>query len=712
MSDFGWTQDADGVVTVTMDFEGQSANTMNARYLPGITAILDRVEAEKPAGVIFASAKKTFFAGGDLNDILSVETADQATLDYVEANKAPFRRMERMGVPFVAAIGGAALGGGYELCLACCRRVALNAPHVVTGLPEVTLGLLPAAGGVTRLPALIGLEKALPILLEGKPQRPEKALKLGMVDELVADPADLIPAAKAWIMANPGPHVRPWDQRGFTHPGGGAEDARVRQVITGASAMLFDRTRGLYPAPEKILDVAVNSLRMGFDAALRAESRAMVGLIASPQTKAMIRTWFFGMQALRSGAMRPEGPSWQATRAGVIGAGMMGGGIAGANAAKGLETALIDTDADRAAKGKAQAEGGTAKAVKRKRMDEATREAILSRITTGADDHLLDGADLIVEAVFEDVDLKEKVIARTFPRLAEGGVYASNTSTLPISVLAEAADDPSRFLGLHFFSPVDRMKIVEVIRGEKTSAETLAKGYDYVRQIGYTPIVVNDARGFFTSRVIGAYLDEAQALLRDGASAVSVERAAWAAGFPVGPLAVQDEVSLILSQKIRDTHVALDRRLGLNEPGYPAEGEASTEIGGAMIAAGRGGRHYGGGFYDYPADGPKRLWPGLADLAKGPGVDFEDAKDRLLWRFSAETVRCFDEGVLATPVEGDIGGVMAIGFPAWTGGPLQFVRLKGRDAWKARADALAEAWGPRFAVSDAALDKLTAAQGA
>ena len=582
---------------------------------------------------------------------------------------------------------------------------SLDDPKAVTGLPEVTLGLLPGGGGVVRLPALIGLEKALPILLEGKPHKPATALKLGMVDELVSTAGALIPAAKAWIKANPDTHAQPWDQKGFQYPGGSATAPNIRQLAAAAPTMLYKKTRGLMPAPEKILDIAVNSMRMGFDSALRVESRGLVGLLLGAHSKAAISTFFFGMQSIKSGKHRPAGDRWKAGAATVLGAGMMGAGISWAHASKGLATRLKDTEIAKAEKGISYSEGLADKAIGRRGMSSEDKDALLGLITPTAEDDF-DGSDIIIEAVFEDIDLKEQVIAATFPKLAADGIYGSNTSTLPISILAEACTEPERFIGLHFFSPVDKMRIVEIILGDKTSDDTLRKAYDYVQQIGYTPIVVNDRRGFFTSRVFGTYLDEGHALLIDGMNPVSIERSAWLAGMPVGPFAVHDEVSMVLSKKVRETHEALDKRLGV-ENGFPAEGKHAEEVVNAMVELGRGGRHYGGGFYDYHGDGTKTLWPGLDRFARGnAGITMQDAQDRLLYRQAIEALRCLEEGVLRTEVEGNIGSILAIGFPAWTGGALQFCRFYGLDTFKTRADELADAYGERFRVTDRMMDAL------
>ncbi|WP_121061421.1 3-hydroxyacyl-CoA dehydrogenase NAD-binding domain-containing protein [Chachezhania antarctica] len=706
MTDFIYEKDADGIVTITMDMQGQSANTMNDRFVPGMNDVIAKLKAEDGLkGVVFASAKKTFFAGGDLHLILGL-TAEDPLFEYLEANKAPYRELEKLPVPVVSAINGAALGGGYELCLASNYRVVVNSPKAVVGLPEVTLGLLPGAGGVVRLTKLLGLEKALPYLLEGKQARPDAALKAGMVDEIVETEADLIPAAKAWIKANPDSHTQPWDEKSFRYPGGDTTAPKNRQIIQASSAMLYQKTRGLLPAPEKILDIAVNSMRMGFESALRVESRGLAALIPTPECKAAISTFFFGMQAVKSGKVRPEGPAWKAGSSAILGAGMMGSGIAWAHASSGLPSHLKDMEMEKAEKGKAYSAGLADKLIKRGRMDDAKKDALLGLITPTTDDSSFAGTDLIVEAVFEDIELKEKVIGATFGMLSDDGIYGSNTSTLPISVLADFCPDPTRFIGLHFFSPVDKMKVVEIIMGEKTSEETLRKAYDYVQQIGYMPIVVNDSRGFFTSRVFGTFMDEGLQLLTDGMNPVAIERAAWAAGMPVGPLAVFDEVSLILAQKARKTHEVLDERLG-EKSGFGAHNTATREVTDKMIELGRGGRHYGGGFYEYSADGSKTLWPELAQFARGnPQVSQQHAVDRILYRQAIETLRCLDEGVLRTEVEANLGGIFAIGFPAHTGGAIQFIKGIGIDAFAARATELADRYGERFAVSATALDKL------
>jgi len=641
-----------------------------------------------------------------LDVILNSKMTPEAALEYVESIKAPMRLLEKLPVPVAAAINGAALGGGYEICLACNHRVLVADPKALIGLPEVGLGLLPGAGGVVRTTAMLGLERALPLLTEGKQLRPQDALKAGLVDNVVETQEELVPAAKAWIKANPEAVAQPWDQKGFKYPGGAADSAQVRMIAAMAPTMLYNKTRGLMPAPEKIVDIAVNSMRMGFDSALRSESRGLVALLDTPQCKAAITTFFFGMQAVKSGKIRPAGAPTKFKKAAVLGAGMMGAGIAWAQAYKGMETVLKDVSQENAEKGKAYSETIADKRVKRNRMTEEKKAAVLDAISCTDKDADYQGADIIVEAVFEDINLKEKVIGESFKQLADDGIYGSNTSSLPITVLAEFCPDPSRFIGLHFFSPVDKMKIVEIIAGDKTSEETLRKAYDYVSQIGYMPIVVNDSRGFFTSRVFATYLDEGLHLMQDGLSPVAIERAGWIAGMPVGPLAVHDEVSMELTKKAFFTHKELDERLG-EDSAFGKDNTATQDIGHKMVEMGRLGRKTSAGFYEYHEDGSKSLWSDLDQfIVENRDVSIEDATDRLLYRQAIETLRCLDEGVLNTETEANIGSIFAIGFPPHTGGALQFIHGIGREKFTARAAELAAKYGERFEVKPSALEKL------
>jgi 3-hydroxyacyl-CoA dehydrogenase/enoyl-CoA hydratase/3-hydroxybutyryl-CoA epimerase len=733
---FAYDKDDAGIVTVTMDMDGQSANTMNSAYRDLMKATVERLERESGlTGVVIASAKKTFFAGGDLHALLAQQVADEAYFAYAEENKGFLRRLERLTVPVVAAINGAALGGGYEICLACNRRIALDDPSAVTGLPEVTLGLLPGAGGVVRAVALLGLETALPVVTEGRAHGPRAALALGMIDAVVARRDDLIPAAKAWIAANPGAFAQPWDLRGFAYPGGGASDPKVRMLATLAPTLLIQKTRGLAPAPARIIDVAVNSMRMGFDSALRNETRQFLALVATPEAKAGITTNFFAMNALKSGAMRPPGPVWAPRSAAVLGAGMpgpgmpgpempgaempsvempsvempsagmIGAGIAFAHAARGLATVLVGGGPAGAVHAHAHAHAAALCAARR--MDGARTDALLGLIR-GADASDPGGVDIAVETTGDDLPRKERRIADTFGALAPGGIYGIHTSALSISVLAAACADPSRVIGIHFFGPVETSRAVEIILGAKTSAATAAKAYDYVRAIGKIPIVVTDGRGFFAPRVRASYFDEGQALVRDGMEPAMIERAAWKIGMAAGPLMAQDDATLIASMQLRAAHLALDARLGVAN-GDPVDTDATRAVGHAMAGMGRGGRGHGGGFYDHAPDGTAALWPGLAQFAaRTRDVSMREAEDRLLYRVAIETLRCLDEGVLRGEAEGNIASILALGFAPHTGGALQFIRGIGIDAFAARAAELADACGPRFAARPAALDALRA----
>jgi 3-hydroxyacyl-CoA dehydrogenase/enoyl-CoA hydratase/3-hydroxybutyryl-CoA epimerase len=534
-------------------------------------------------------------------------------------------------VPVAAAINGAALGGGFEICLVCNHRVAWDNRGVQLGLPEVGLGLLPGGGGIVRMVNLLGLEKALPYLLEGKKVPPAKALSEGMIHETVENPEDLVPRAKAWILENAGNDeaaVQPWDRKGHRIPGGNASSPKLAQTLMGAPAMLRQKTRGLLPAPEKILDCAVEAARLELDTALTVESRGLTYLATTPEAKNQISTFFFAMNRVNGGASRPQGvDKYQTKKVGVLGAGMMGQGIAYSSAMAGIEVVLKDISLEAAEKGKAYSEKLLAKRVERGRMSEDQKADILGLILPTADDKDLQGCDLIIEAVFENMGLKHQITRELESRLAEGGVWGSNTSTLPITQLAGASDKPDNFIGIHFFSPVDKMPLVEIICGEQTSDETLARAFDYVQQIRKTPIVVNDSLGFFTSRTFGTYLDEGVRLLKEGAHPVQIDNLGKAIGMPVGPLAVHDEVSLELTRKAGETHAEL------GVAGKWGEQEAMSEVVGTMIGEyGRGGRYHGGGFYEYSEDGSKAIWPTLFELyyQADLGIPEQDIKDRLL----------------------------------------------------------------------------------
>jgi len=609
--------------------------------------------------------------------------------------KRDLRRLEKLGKPVVACIAGAALGGGFEIALACHCRICIDDPRIQLGQPEVSLGLLPAAGGTTKLVRLLGLQAAFPYLVEGRVMTPAEAAKLGLLQGLAENSEGLFSMAREWICANPAP-VQPWDDKNHRIPGGTPASPKVAQMLAIAPAMLIDKTRGLYPAPEAILAAMVEGAEVDFDTALRIESRHFAKLAVGQVAKNMITAFHFKLSAIRSGASRAKNvPRWKPAKVGILGAGMMGAGIAWACASRGLECVLKDVSADKAQAGKAYSEMLVADRVKRARMSEREAAALLGRITPSASNDALAGSDLIIEAVFEQRALKAQVTREAEPKLAPGGIFASNTSTLPITGLAEASAHPERFIGLHFFSPVDKMRLVEIIKGAKTSPETLAKAYDLVLAIGKTPIVVNDARGFFTSRTFGTFVMEGCAMLEEGIPAAVIENAARLAGMPVGPLAVIDETSLSLSVHVMEQAAADLKAEGKSYVAPPGQGVIVRMV----KEFKRPGRVGGAGFYDYPQGGRKALWPELARIFGRPDVRYrlDDLKDRFLYRQAIETARCLEEGVLETVHDANIGSIFGIGFPAWTGGARQFIDHVGARAFVARAEALATAYGERFA---------------
>lgn len=701
----------DQIVVLTLDMPGQSANTMNAAYREAMAATLTRLEAEKNeiAGVVITSAKKTFFAGGDLNELIKVDkTHAKAFYDSVLVLKAQLRRLETLGKPVVAAINGAALGGGWEICLACHHRVALDDKSVQLGLPEVTLGLLPGGGGVVRMVRMLGLEKALPYLLEGKKVRPAQALQAGLIDELAADREALLAQARAWVLANP--EVRqPWDNKGYAIPGGTPSHPKVAQMLAIAPSILRSKTQGCFPAPEKILCAAVEGAQVDFDTAHLIETRYFTELVTGQVAKNMISTFWFQLNQINAGSSRPQGYAPYVTRkVGVLGAGMMGAGIAYVSACAGIEVVLKDITLAAAEKGKAHSAALLDKKVSRGQLTAEQRETTLARIHPTQDDADLAGCDLIIEAVFEDRALKAKVSAAAQNVVGADAVIASNTSTLPISGLATAVPDQAKFIGLHFFSPVDKMPLVEIIKGARTSDETLARGFDFVLQIKKTPIVVNDSRGFFTSRVFGTFTNEGIAMLGEGVAAPMIETEARKAGMPVGPLAVSDEVSLSLMSHIRQQTAKDLKAEGKAMPNHPATAMIDLLVNEYK----RTGKAAGAGFYDYPAGGQKHLWPELKTRFEQPGkqISPKDVRDRLLFIQAIETVRCVEEGVLMSTADANVGSIFGIGFAAWSGGALQFINQYGLNDFIARARYLAEEYGERFSPPALLLEK--AAKGA
>ncbi|WP_290685861.1 MULTISPECIES: 3-hydroxyacyl-CoA dehydrogenase NAD-binding domain-containing protein [unclassified Haematobacter] len=691
---FDYARDAAGIVTVTMDMDGQSANTMSEAYHNLMGATVARLEAEAGlTGVIIASAKKTFFAGGELNTLLARGPADDAYRAWLNEDKGYFRRLERLPVPVVAAINGAALGGGFEIALACNHRIIVDDPAAITGLPEVTLGLLPGAGGAARLPRLIPLPDALELLLSGRAVPPQEALALGMVDAIVAGRDGLIPAAIAWIKANPDAGLQPWDRD--PAPLTEAEMIAARAAVAAAAADVQKRTRGKMPGPKKIIEIVEAGLVLDIDATLALESRLFCDLIGLPETRAAISTNFFAANAIRSGKLRPEGARAKAGSVAVLGAGLMGAGIAHVTAARGLETWITDRSPALAQQGRAAAIAQSKAA-----SDDIARH--LHAIPALSDQ----APEVIVEAVFEDVDVKLDVIRETFPRLAEGGFYATNTSTIPVALLAEAAQDPSRFVGLHFFSPVPKMPLVEIIEGPQTSPDTLRRAYDFVQQLRKTPIIVKDSRGFFTSRVFSTYLNESLELLVDGMDPLAIEQAAVDAGMPMPPFRLHDDVMISLNHAAYETHRKIDARLGV-EDGFPVPNRPLRRIAREMTELGRPGRKAGRGFYDYIDGQPPKIWDGLSRFREQDhDIPQAEAEDRILYVQAIETLRCLNEGILRNEAEANLGSILGIGFPRHTGGTLQFIRGVGIEPFRARAEELAAKWGPRFALPDAAYDVL------
>ncbi|MFE4613291.1 3-hydroxyacyl-CoA dehydrogenase NAD-binding domain-containing protein [Streptomyces niveus] len=697
-----WEQDATGVVTLVLDDPAQSANTMNQAFRTSVAAVAARAEADKDSirGIIVTSAKKTFFAGGDLKDMIKIGPGDaQQVFDAGLAVKRALRTIETLGKPVVAAINGAALGGGYEIALACHHRIALDAPGSKIGLPEVTLGLLPAGGGVTRTVRLLGISDALlKVLLQGTQYGPRRALDNGLVHEVAATAEEMIERARAFIDAHP-ESAQPWDVKGYKIPGGTPSSPRFAANLPAFPANLMKQTGGApYPAPRNILAAAVEGSQVDFETAQVIEARYFTELVTGQTAKNMIQAFFFDLQAVNSGASRPQGVEKRPVRkVAVLGAGMMGAGIAYSCARAGIDVVLKDVTAEAAAKGKAYSEKVLAKAVARGRTTEAGRDAVLARITPTGDVADLAGCDAVIEAVFEDTALKHQVFQEIQDVVEPDALLCSNTSTLPITALADGVTRPADFIGLHFFSPVDKMPLVEIIKGEKTGDEALARAFDLVRQIKKTPIVVNDSRGFFTSRVIGRFINEGVAMVAEGVEPASVEQAAAQAGYPAKVLSLMDELTLTLPRKIRDeTRRAVEEAGGTWTP-HPADAVIDRMV----DEFGRPGRGGGAGFYDYADDGSRTgLWPGLREHFTKPDTDvpFTDLKERMLFSEALDSVRCLDENVLTTVADANIGSVMGIGFPPWTGGVLQYINgyEGGLPGFVARARELAATYGERF----------------
>jgi 3-hydroxyacyl-CoA dehydrogenase/enoyl-CoA hydratase/3-hydroxybutyryl-CoA epimerase len=703
---------------------------MNVLNEGSITAYRDALgkalKDDKVKGIIITSGKDTFIAGADLEMLMAADSTDAAKLtDQFSQLQKLFRGQETGGKPVVAAINGTALGGGFEICLASHYRIAAANPKTKIGQPEVKIGLLPGAGGTQRIPRLVGVMNAAPILIEGKDLTVDAAKNLGLIHEVV--PADqLLSRAKAWLTAEnketvvpayagkggkpvDSRAVQPWDKPGFKtpgFPGGQVWSPPGVQTFIGGNAMIAGKTNGVYPAPKAIMSCVYEGLQLPFDSGLKVETRYFVSLLRDPVAKSMIRTLFFGLQEANKLARRPKGVAKQEyKKLGVLGAGLMGAGIATVSVQAGLDIVLVDRDQAAADKGKAHIAGELDKLVKRGRLDQARRDAMLAKVTATPDFAALKGVDLVIEAVFENREVKAEATRKAEAQIDKTAIFASNTSTLPITGLAEASARPENFIGLHFFSPVEKMPLVEIIVGKKTSQETLARAMDFVQKIRKTPIVVNDSRGFFTSRVCGAFISEGHRMLKEGIPAAMIENCARFAGMPVGPLSLNDEVAIDLSWKIMD-----QTKRDAEAAGQKYEGSGADEILELMVKKlERFGRKNGKGFYDYPADGKKRLWP---DLAKhfpadprwqyGEGEEKRaketEIKKRLLYVQAVDTARCLEGNVLTNPQDGDVGSIMGLGFAPQTGGAISLIDQVGIKKFVAECDEFAKKYGKQFEV--------------
>jgi 3-hydroxyacyl-CoA dehydrogenase/enoyl-CoA hydratase/3-hydroxybutyryl-CoA epimerase len=699
------------IATITFDEQGSPVNTMCLQWQDDLDQVAKELvkDRSKLQGVVLASNKSTFFAGADLKGVMRSSSADGPRIFVeIERIKKNFRTIETLGIPVVSCLNGSALGGGWEVALIGHHRIATRNPKIQFGLPEVTLGLIPGGGGITKMTRTLGLLAAQPYILESKLFGPEQALKLGLVNELVETDSELRKCALAFITAvqnKPEACLHLWDRKDYKMPGGTPHNPKLAGMLSLAPAALKQKTRGLYPAPEAALAAMVEGALVDFDTAMRIESRYLAGLMTSGIARNMINTVFFNMNSIKSGHSRPSGvPRYRPQKVGILGAGLMGSGIAYSQASRGVTSVLKDVTLEKAEKGKSYSSALTQKLLEKGSMTFEQQTTLLNLIQATDNTQDLKGCDLIIEAVFEQRDLKSTVTKEAQTMLAEGGFFASNTSTLPISGLATASNHPEKFIGIHFFSPVEKMKLVEIIRGEKTDDETIARAYDYVQALGKLPIVVNDSRGFYTSRTFATFVMEGAAMLGEGIPAPVIENLAMQVGMPVGPLAVIDETALTLS-----VHVLEQTR-----EDFKKEGRTYAESPGELLVERmvkefkRGGRASGGGFYDYPAGQKKMLWPELKKIFEKSHVtfDLQDIKDRILYRQAIETARCLDEGVLTSVHEGNIGSIFGIGYPAWTGGALQFIYSMGVPNFAKRSQVLAAQFGDGFNVSKRVLETL------
>ncbi|HHX89453.1 MAG TPA: 3-hydroxyacyl-CoA dehydrogenase [Paracoccus sp.] len=706
MTEFHYSTDADGIATITWDVPEKTMNVMSIRGLEELDACIDKALSDPAVkGAIITSGKVDFAGGMDLNVLAQMrdqagDNPAQGIFDGVMASHKMLRKIERAGMdpktlkggkPIVAALPGTALGIGLELPLACHRIIAADNPKARIGLPEIMVGLFPGGGGTTRLAFKLGAMAASPFLLEGKTQDPRKTLAAGIIDEVVA-PDQLLARAREWVLsAKDADLVKPWDAKGYKVPGGAPYHPAGFMTFVGASAMVHSRTFGVFPAAKALLSAVYEGLQVPFDTALKIEARYFTQLLLNPSSAAMVRSLFVNKQALEKGANRPDIPDERVSKVGVLGAGMMGAGIAYVSANAGIEVVLIDATQEAADKGKSYSAGILDKGIKRKKVTEAGKAEVLGRINATTDYAALEGCDLIIEAVFEDMGVKAEVTKKAEAVIPAEAIYASNTSTLPITELAKASARPEQFIGIHFFSPVDKMLLVEIIKGEQTGARAVAKSLDYVRQIRKTPIVVNDARFFYANRCIIPYINEGMRLVKEGVAPALVDNAARLLGFPVGPLQLVDETSLDLGARIaRATKAAMGNA-------YPDD--AVDEVVFWMVDEGRLGRKTNAGFFDYDEAGKRQgYWTGLADRfeRRDEQPELAEVKNRLMMAQVLEAVRALEEGVLEDIREGDVGAILGWGFAPWSGGPFAWLDILGAARAVEICDDLEARFGPRF----------------
>ncbi|KAF0674523.1 3-hydroxyacyl-CoA dehydrogenase NAD-binding domain-containing protein [Profundibacterium mesophilum] len=709
MSDFTMDTDAQGVATITWDTRGKSMNVMNIEGFEDLDALIDEALADEAVkGIVITSGKEGSFAGGmDLNIIAKMKQSAgdnpaQGLMDGLMRCHGVLRKIERAGMdpktnkggkPIAAALPGTALGIGFEIPLACHRIFVADNPKAKIGLPEIMVGIFPGMGGTTRLVRKMGAMAASPFLLEGKLSDPKKAKSAGLVDEVVADP---LAAAKDWVLsAKDADILKPWDARGYKMPGGTPYSAQGFMTYVGASAMVHGKTQGAFPAAKALLSAAYEGAMVPFDTAIKIEARWFTSVLMNPSSEAMIRSLFINKEALEKGANRPDVADERVKKVGIMGAGMMGAGIAYVSANAGIEVVLIDQEQANADKGKSYSEGLLDKGISRKKVTPEKTDEVLARITATTDYEALRGCDLIVEAVFEDPSIKAEVTKKVEAVVGEDCIFATNTSTLPISDLAKASARPEQFIGIHFFSPVDKMLLVEIIKGAETGDRAVAKSLDFVRQIRKTPIVVNDARFFYANRCIIPYINEGVSMVQEGVEPALIENAAKMLGFPLGPLQLNDETSIDLGVKIaKATKAAM---------GDAYDNHAADEVLFWLFDQGRLGRKSKSGFYAYDDAGKRTgIWEGLREkfTKEGDQPDVTRVQHRLMMAQVLEAVRAFEQGVLEDIREGDVGAILGWGFAPWSGGPFGWLDIIGAAKAVEICETLSAEHGARFEAPD------------